>query len=192
VLLTALVSAGVIHLIPWSLGATHGMAELAHYGYIATILNASNPVVFSVGSMVVPAVAAAAAVGGAAAGRRAAVRYILAGAAMLAPYYLLLLLAPGLVLRVFYGGNFNHAPLHDELRVFVLGYSLIYLGNVCVSVLNGLGRGHAGFVATAVAAAGAALVAVPMAVAFGVWGAAWGGIVPISAQLLVAAVLLRR
>jgi O-antigen/teichoic acid export membrane protein len=111
---------------------------------------------------------------------------------MLAPYYGLLLVAPGLALRVFYGRNFNHAPLHDELRVFVLGYSLMYVGNICVSVLNGLGRGHAGFIATAVAAAGAALIAVPLAAAFGVTGAAWGGIVPITAQLLVAAVLLQK
>ena len=192
VLLTAVVSAGVIHLIPWSLGKAHGTAELAHYGYIATVLNASNPVLLSIGSMIVPAVAAAAAANGARAGRRAAWRYIAMGAAMLAPYYLLLLLAPGLVLRVFYGSGFDHAPLHDELRVFVLGYSLMYLGNVSVSVLNGLGRGDSGFVATAFAAAGAAFVAVPLAVKFGVYGAAWGGIVPITAQLLVAALLLRR
>lgn len=192
VLLTALVSAGVIHLIPWSLGEAHGTAELARYGYVATVLNASNPVVMSVGSLIVPAVAAAAAAGGARAGRRAALRHAALGAAMLAPYYVLLLVAPGLVMRIFYGRNFDHLPLHDELRVFVLGYSIMYAGNICVSVLNGLGRGHAGFIATAVAAVGAAVIAVPLAVRFGVYGAAWGGIVPLSAQLLVAAWLLRR
>jgi O-antigen/teichoic acid export membrane protein len=69
---------------------------------------------------------------------------------------------------------------------------MMYVGNVLVSVLNGLGRGHAGFIATAVAAAGAAAIAVPLAAAYGFAGAAWGGIVPISAQLAVAVLLLRR
>jgi O-antigen/teichoic acid export membrane protein len=196
VLLTALVSAGVIHLIPWSLGAAHGTTEVARFAAVATIMNASNPVVMSIGSLIVPVVAAAVVKGGpgpggARAARRAALKYAAAGAALLAPFYVMLLLLPGLALRLFYGPDSHYLSLGHELRVFVLCYAMMYVGNVSVSILNGLGRGRAGFIATTLAAAGAAAVSVPLAAAFGVRGAAWGGVVPISIQLLVAATLLR-
>jgi O-antigen/teichoic acid export membrane protein len=193
VLLTALVSAAVIHLIPWSLGAFHGTTEVAKFAAVATILNASNPIVMSVGSLIVPAVAAAAAKGGGGPGaaRRAALEYAAAGAALLAPLYILLLVLPGLALRLFYGPDSHYLSLGHELRVFVLCYAMMYVANVSVSILNGLGRGHVGFIATAVAAGGAMAISVPLAAAFGVRGAAWGGAVPIALQLLVAVVLLR-
>jgi O-antigen/teichoic acid export membrane protein len=129
--------------------------------------------------------------GGARTARRAALKYAAAGAALLAPFYALLLLLPGLALRLFYGPDSHYLSLGHELRVFVLCYAMMYVGNVSISILNGLGRGHAGFIATAIAAAGAAAVSVPLAAAFGVRGAAWGGVVPICLQFLVAATLLR-
>jgi O-antigen/teichoic acid export membrane protein len=195
VLLTSLVSAGLTHLIPWSLGAAHGTTAVAQFAAVATVLNASNPVLVSVSSLIIPAVAAAARKGGPEGlrdARRVALKYAVEGAALLVPYFVLLVLLPGLALRIFYGHDSHYLELQPELRVFVLGYTLMYVGSVLVTVLNALGVGHAGFVATAAGAVGSAVVAVPLTAAFGIRGAAWGGVVPIVVQLLVAAALLRR
>lgn len=196
VLLTCVVSAGIMYTAPWSLQAFRGPGDVARFNALAQILGLTNPIMVSFGALIVPAVAIAARAG---AERRDARRgvwrvalpYALQGAALLGPIFALLALAPGFVLAKFYPDS-PYVLLTAELRVFALGYAIFYVGQVCTSVLNGLGRTGGAFAATAAGAAANVAIMVPSVYWFGLRGSVWGGIAPLSAYTLVAITLAAR
>lgn len=190
-LLTSVVGAGTLYAAPWSLQAFRGPADVARFNALAQILGVTNPVMVSIGAMIVPAVAVARLTGGPAAGLRAAMPYALQGAALLAPFFALLAMAPGWVLHKFYGDS-PYVVLGAELRVFALGYAIFYVGHVCTGVMNGLGRGRGTFLATAAGAGANVAIMVPMVYAYGLRGSVWGGIVPLIGHSAVAVALTWR
>ena len=191
VLCTNLVSVGIVYLTPWTLHAFHGSSEVARFSALSQLMGVTNPVLMSMGSLIVPAVAARRAAAGNAAAWRAAIPYAIQAAALLLPYFGFLVLFPGLALRVFGAGS-PYAVLQTELRLFVLAYGLFFFANVCGAALNGLGHARATFVATTVGSVGTALIAIPFTIAYGLRGAVWAGLVPIAAQSALTVWMLWR
>jgi O-antigen/teichoic acid export membrane protein len=142
--------------------------------------------------LIVPAVAVAASRSGIGGARRMAVRYGALGAVMLLPYYALILVVPELVIRIFTKHNPAYAGLATPLRLFVLAYVVVLPGQVLRSLLEGLGRTRAAFVAQAAFSATTLLISLPLAARFGLTGAVWAGVFPAAAYVAVSSLMLRR
>lgn len=129
-LLSSLGYAGTLLLVPWIL-AFKGLAEVASYQAMMNIVQVVNPVMFSVGNLIIPAVAhELLKPGGEASARKVSYRYALEGIALLAPVFLLVLFAPDTLMRMVYGHLSGYAEHDVLLRVMLLGASGLYLSHV--------------------------------------------------------------
>ncbi len=191
VLLSNLANVFTLYATPWVIGYFQGTAVVAMFSTLILLLNASNPVCFSVANLITPAVAKAKAEKNLSAGRKSAALYALQGAALLLPFYGILLIAPGFALHLLYGDHSPYLTLTSQLRVFVLVYACMYASIMVTSYLCGLGKSRGQFFGQATNAVITCLVTLPLAAKFGVTGAAWGGLLPVVAQLLVSLYYLR-
>jgi O-antigen/teichoic acid export membrane protein len=149
-------------------------------------LGVSNPILSSMGGLIVPAVAIAQTQGGISAARRSATQYAAQGAALLLPYFAALALVPHLMLRLFYSADSPYLNYTTPLRLMVAVYAIFYLSQMTAGFLNGLGHSRWTFFAQAGAAIANALICLPLAAVVGLYGAAWGGIVPMVVQLAIS------
>jgi O-antigen/teichoic acid export membrane protein len=210
VLMSNLIGLVTVYATPWILRYFHGAGSVAAYQALSNLLGVSNPVVSSMAGLIVPAVAKAKAdcderlpadptplqrhqhdVLCVRTGGVAASRYGMQGLTLLLPYYAVLMLLPHTALHLFYGKNSPYLGYASLLRLFVLVYGLYYVSQVVFGLFNGLGRSRWSFYAQLCAAVANAVVCLPLAIVVGMVGAIWGGVVPMLAQLTVAAFLLR-
>jgi O-antigen/teichoic acid export membrane protein len=139
-MLSSLGYAGTLLLVPWVL-AFKGLAEVASYQAMMNVVQVVNPVMFSVGNLVIPAVAhEMLKPSGDAGARRITYRYMLEGTALLAPVFAAVLLAPDLIMRTVYGRLSGYAEHDILLRVMVLGGCGLYLSHVLYCYLLGKKR----------------------------------------------------
>jgi O-antigen/teichoic acid export membrane protein len=185
VLLTNLIGLITVYATPWILMYFHGSGEVATYQALANLLGVSNPVLTSMSGLIVPAVAIASAQRGIHAARRAALGYAAQGAGLLLPYFAALALLPQLALRMFYGANSPYLSYTTPLRLMVAVYTVFYFSQMASAFLNGLGYSRYTFFAQVGAAISNALICLPLAAVVGLYGAIWGGIVPMLAQLSI-------
>lgn len=189
--LSSMIGLVTVQAPPWALALFHGPREVAALLVVANILGATHPVMFSVGNLVVPAVARARLQGGVSAARRTAIRYGAQGGVLVLPYYLGLLAAPGLALVVFYGRDSPYRGLETEVRIMAMGYLLIYARIPLESFLRGLEQSRSAMLITVVNAVGIAAFVAPLASARGVLGAT-GGITLAALVALIASVVFAR
>jgi O-antigen/teichoic acid export membrane protein len=180
-----------VYATPWVIGYFQGTGGAAMYSAVILLLNASNPVLASVAGLITPAVAKSKAEQGMVAARRIAKKYATEGGALLVPFYGILLLIPGFMLKKFYKANSPYIVLTSQMRVFVLIYACTYLSAMISSFLCGLGKSRLPFFGQAANAVCTVLITLPLAARYGVTGAAWGGLIPIMAQLTVNLYFLR-
>ena len=129
-LLSSLGYAGTLLLIPWIL-AFKGLEEVASYQAMMNIVQVVNPVMFSVGNLIIPAVAhELLKPGGEGGARRVTYRYMLEGFALLAPVFLAVLLVPNPIMRAVYGSHAGYSEHDALLRILVLGACGLYLSHV--------------------------------------------------------------
>ncbi|MDT8069962.1 MAG: hypothetical protein ROO76_17500 [Terriglobia bacterium] len=139
-MLSSLGYAGTLLLVPWVL-AFKGLAEVAGYQAMMNIVQVVNPVMFSVGNLVIPAVAhELLKPAGDAGARRVTYRYMLEGTALLAPIFAAILIAPDLIMRTVYGRLSGYAEHDVLLRVMVLGGCGLYFSHVLYCYLLGKKR----------------------------------------------------
>src|ERR1019366_10787462 len=174
-----------VYATPWILMYFHGAGEVATYQALANLLGVSNPVLTSMSGLIVPAVAIASAARVIHAARRAAFGYAAQGAGLLLPYFAALALLPQLALRMFYGANSPYLSYTTPLRLMVAVYTVFYLSQMAAAFLNGLGHSRWTFFAQVGAAISNAAICLPLAAVVGLYGAIWGGIVPMLVQLLI-------
>ena len=173
-LFTGVGSAATVLLFPWWL-AHRNLAEAAIYQAMLNIVQVGNPVAFSVGNLVIPAVAhEMLKPHGETSARRITGTYMFQGFLILAPLFLGLLLVPSSVMRVAYGSGSVYAQHTTILRVLAVGWLASYVGHV----LNSYALGKKLVVETAaaqvVSSAGAVLAAALFIPAYGIGGAAIG------------------
>jgi O-antigen/teichoic acid export membrane protein len=172
-------------------------ATVARLYALNALLNLTNPVLFSLAGLVVAAVAVARAaadtpLAGVRAGRRVASRYALFGLVLVLPYYAVVLAFPRFMLGLFYGPASPYVDLAGEVPYVVLIYATLFVSQLSVSLLNGLGEGRASFVATLSSSLATVALVVPLVHRFGLHGALVGGTVPMLVQLGVAVWMIRR
>jgi len=173
-LITGIGSSATVLLFPWWL-AHRNLAEAAIYQAMLNIVQVGHPVAFSVGNLVIPAVAhEMLKPHGEAGAKRITLTYMFQGFLILAPLFLGLLLVPGFVMRVAYGSGSGYTQHTTILRVLAVGWLAIYVGHV----LNSYALGKKLVVETAVAQVVSSVVAVLAAALFipiyGIGGAAIG------------------
>jgi O-antigen/teichoic acid export membrane protein len=168
-LLVSITQAFIGQALLWFL-ALRGMAEVASFQSILNLLRAMNPVMFAIGSVLLPTVAAEQS--GSGAGWRVARRYGLLGGVLLLPYFAVLFTFPDLVLRLLYGAGSPYVGLGTGLRVLVAGSALAYLVHVLAMYYFGLSRSDVVLCCELVAAATAVVGGLVLVTEAGVLGAA--------------------
>ena len=147
ILLTNIMTVILLQIFPWSLKLFHGPEATAAFQVIWNILGVSNPIIFSLGVLIIPAVTQANAEGNRADAWKIAWEYALPLGSILLVYFILLVIWPGKVLAVFYGSGSPYLSigLETPLRILVLAYTLIFFSVVFQSVLYGFKNSRAIF-----------------------------------------------
>jgi O-antigen/teichoic acid export membrane protein len=146
-----------------------GMIKVASFQSVLNLLRVTNPVMFAIGSVVLPSVAAQKE---SAAGLRAVRRYSLVGGLVLLPYYAVILAFPAMALRWIYGAGSPYAKLGLELRVLVLGCVFAYVAHILTMFYFGLSRSDVALRCELIAAAVTVVAGVVLVTEAGVLGAA--------------------
>jgi O-antigen/teichoic acid export membrane protein len=191
VLLTNGISLVTVQAMPWTLGYFHGDA-VADFAALAQTMGVTNPVIISLGGLIVPAVAMSNTRGGVRSSRRVALGYGLSGACLLLPFYAIVFITPEFVIKVMSHNNPAYMGLGNYLRLFALSYLLAFPAHVTQALLNGLGRTGSTFLAQCAFSTVTLLVSLPLAAAFGLSGAVWGGVLPAVAYVVTSFFMLRR
>ncbi|HVB99466.1 MAG TPA: hypothetical protein VNJ12_09090 [Candidatus Dormibacteraeota bacterium] len=150
--------------------ALRGTVEVAAFQSLLNLARFTNPVMFAVGSVILPSVAA---------GRsrpterlHAVRRYSLLGALVLLPYLGVMLVFPTESLRLLYGAGSAYGALGQDLRVFVLGSAFAYTAHILTMYYFGLSRGDLVLRCELIAATTAVLAGFVLVTQAGVLGAA--------------------
>jgi O-antigen/teichoic acid export membrane protein len=189
ILLGNLITLLSVYSIPWFMRYFHGPAGVAMYSAVLLVLNASNPLLASVANLITPVVAKikaeAEAIGktGYRESQRAAIKYSIQGALVLYPFFAVLLILPNLALHIFYKHGSPYLQLATPMRIFTFAYALAYLSAMMNSYLCGLGKSRLPFIGQVANAIVTCLITLPLVAKFGLIGAAWGAIFPVTAQV---------
>jgi O-antigen/teichoic acid export membrane protein len=156
--------------LSWTMAYFHGVDGVGQFQAMASILKLSNPLMLCLSGLIVPAAARALREGGLKMAEQVAFKYATCAAVLVAPYYAGLIILPGIALRIFYGSHSDLALLTNELRVFVLSYSALFVAQVVGCFLNGIEQSKRAFAAQAAQTAATILVALPLTALYGLPG----------------------
>lgn len=158
---------------PWALALSKGPEAAATISALATVVSLAHPIMASTSTHVITAIAhrVRGAVGSI---YRFAWREAMPGGALLAAYFGVLLIVPGAALSAFFGTGSPYSNLEWPLRVFVVAYVLIFVGQVNTAALQGSGSTRKSLWAQAAASAVAILLGIPLTLVFGLPGALGG------------------
>jgi O-antigen/teichoic acid export membrane protein len=186
---TSLNSMGPIIFIA-TLVLSYGPEEVAKYQAVANVVGLTHPLMFSVGNLIVPAVALALVSGSLQAAGSVAIRRSLYLGTPLILFLGLLMTTPETVLGLFYGSGSAYARLDQPLRWFALAYLFFFVAMVLVSFLNGMRRPKSTFLSSVAATVAIVVVGVPLAAGYGVEGASMGVAVSFIVWTLTAGAIL--
>jgi len=144
-------------------------------GILQTAANTTgvlHPLLFTLGNILVPAIANAEAVGGRKGARDTARYYATVFGAMVIPYVALLFLLPGLIFKVMYGNRVEVGGFEFVVRFFALAYLAIFGAQVLGGWLRARTQPRQDFMANLFAAIVMLFVGLPLAFFMGVKGAA--------------------
>lgn len=167
-LLVGVTQAFIGQALLWFL-AFRGMAEVASFQSLLNLVRVTNPVMFAIGSVVLPIVAARQEKP--AAGLLAVRRYGLLGALVLIPYFAVIFIFPSSMLRLLYGAGSSYLGLPVELRLLILGSAFVYVGHILGMYYFGLSRSDVVFRCESAAAATAAVGGLVLVTQAGIIGA---------------------
>jgi O-antigen/teichoic acid export membrane protein len=191
VLMTNFIGALIIQAYPWMLTYFYNTAASAELQAVTNILGVSNPVFLGIGSLIYPAVAKTNGELGGREATKVGFGYALQGGMLLLPFYLILILWPLWALRLFYGADSPYLGLAGILRLFVLFYSIGYLSNFMMIILNGLEKTKVAFFSQLASAITTIIVGAPLTAWGGVAGATAGGGLTTLAQLIASGFYLK-
>jgi O-antigen/teichoic acid export membrane protein len=191
VLMTNFIGVFIFQAYPWMLAFFYSAAASAELQAAGNILGVSNPIFLGIGSLIYPAVVRTNGERGNREATKVGFGYALQGGMLLLPFYLILILWPQWALQLFYGANSPYLGLTGVLRLFVLCYSIGYLSNFMMTILNGLEKMKVAFFSQLAGAITTMVVGAPLAAWGGVTGAAAGGGLTSLAQLMVSGFYLR-
>lgn len=138
-LVANLMGMAILQIPSWSLNAFYGRAAVGSFQSIANLVGVANPIIFSMGAVLMPAVARASMINREHA-RSSALRYGLKFGLFLLPCFVLFLAVPHQLMATVYGRNSPYLGLAPLLRVFTLTFLLQYVASVVGGYEGGLAR----------------------------------------------------
>jgi len=179
--------------VPWTLFFQRGPAAAAGYQAITNLVGVSHPIMLSLGSFLVPAVARARVKQGMRAARRIAFGQTVQAGLLLLPYMLALLVFPRALLGLFYGAGSSYLQLGGPLRLLAITYVLTYCSLAMKFFLNALEtKNRAQFLIELCGAIFFGALLIPLTEAFGVSGAILATALSLVARLASNATLVRQ
>jgi O-antigen/teichoic acid export membrane protein len=166
-----------------------GFVPEGYFAAIATLAKLMNPLSTALSGLIVPTVSRAKAGGGTRFAMRVGLRYAGIGMAALAVYFGLLALFPETSLRLMYSKHhpeYLRPELATFLRVLVGSWTLLFINNMTLAILNGLGYSRANFISTVANALVTLTVALPLIWWLGLEGTIVGGFLATGAATVVA------
>jgi O-antigen/teichoic acid export membrane protein len=157
----------------WVLEFWHN-ADLTSLAAINLPIKITNPVIVSIGGLIVPAVAQAASHGNWKQTRRSALRYATLGAMVVGPIFLFVAVAPHFILHLLYGARYANTSL--LLQFWVINCVISYVAAILSNWLAGLKEPRSQFLAQMVHMASVVLFSLPATAIWGIWGLILGGI----------------
>jgi O-antigen/teichoic acid export membrane protein len=173
ILLTNILAVILVQLFPWTLKLFHGPEATASFQVIVNVLGVSNPILFSLGTLIIPSITQADAQGNRADWSKIAQGYALPLGCILLLYYVVLIIWPQEILALFYGADSPYlaAGLETPLRYLVLAHIMIFFAVVLQSVLYGLKKTRAVFLVHLFSTSLGLVIGIPLASAGDVLGA---------------------
>ncbi len=173
----------------WLLGAVHGIAAVASFQALLTVMGFTNPLMLAVNSVVTTHIAHSDETDPVALRRvelTVARRYGLLFGIPLVAYCAALLVVPEVALRLFFGSSSPYLALVTELRIFVVFSVMQYVYFVLAGVLNAREDTRSLLRAAVASAITVPLLGVPLTVAASVGGAAGAAVLSAATRALVA------
>jgi O-antigen/teichoic acid export membrane protein len=175
----------------WALGLSHGRTQVADFAAIASLLKIFNPVVLTIGGLIVPSAAKAFASGGLPAARRISFKLTMMGSLLLAPFLVILTVVPHWCLQLAFHGRYSSPEHMLALRILVLGNIMVFLNAALSSYFNGVHKPRYAFYGQLAGNISMFAVLLPMVLTYGWMGYVVGGIAQVVIQFAVLAWCLR-
>jgi O-antigen/teichoic acid export membrane protein len=161
----------------YMLDYTH-KADESIFAIITQPLKLTNPVLTSIGGLLIPAVARAATTGSRSKVRRSALLYAGLGAVFLVPAYLFFICFPHLTLHIFFGSRYDSdLRLQRLLQLWTINWVVSYGTVVLNSWLAGLKQARYRFMAETLHMIVAIAISLPATAIWGVKGLILGGLI---------------
>jgi O-antigen/teichoic acid export membrane protein len=171
----------------WMLTFSWGLAPSGYFGVIANLAKPVNPLTTALSGLIIPSVARARDGGGTRFAMRIGLKYALLGLIALSCYFGLLAIIPAQCLHRMYPAHPDYAEkLSGLLRLLVCSWTLLFIGNMALAILNGLGYTRANFMSTVANAAVTVVISLPLIHAMGLKGTIIGGLLATTAATVVA------
>ncbi len=165
----------------------HGRVEVAGYQALFQFLAFTNPLLFSIGGLIMSTVAKDGAY------QTQSVRnHLLVVVSILGSYLLLLAVAGPSVMRLLYGSRSQYLRYAPLLRIFAAAWSLEVIAMLATSILGGLREPRALFLVQLSGAAMAVLIVLPWVYWKGLMAAGFGMLLVNAARALTGILLLLR
>jgi O-antigen/teichoic acid export membrane protein len=154
---------------PWLILMRHGKVQVAGFQAVLQLLALTNPLLFSMASLVTATVAKHRGY------RNPAVRrYLLLATGLVGTYLLVLMVAGPLVMRVLYGRHSGYLEFAGLIRMFAVAWMFEMLAQYSVAILGGLRQPRRVFLQQMAGAGAAVMVALPLAYYRGVFAVGFG------------------
>jgi O-antigen/teichoic acid export membrane protein len=172
----------------WVLFLSAGLTPVGYFGVIANLAKLVNPLTTALSGLIIPSVARARAGGGTRFAMRIGAKYALLGLAALAIYFGVLFFFPKGCLSLIYGkAHPDYAEkLPGYLRVLVCSWTLLFITNMTIAILNGLGYSRVNFYATIANGIVTVLISLPLIYKLGLAGTIIGGFLATASATVVA------
>jgi len=186
ILLMTLVGFFTVQAFPWLLAVASGLRQAASFQATLSILNFSNPVMFSISNIIMISIARSHKTNSDPHEIRGIlVAHALQGMIVLLPCFIILFIFPTGILSLVYGSTSPYVSLGINLRLFSVSYLFIYISIIASAYLGAFERNRSQFFIQLIGAIVACILCFPLISSFG----ARGAIIAITASSLVKAVV---
>jgi O-antigen/teichoic acid export membrane protein len=171
----------------WMLTFSAGLGASGYFGVIANLAKPVNPLTTALSGLIIPSVSRARAAGGTRFAMRIGLRYAVLGLVALSIYFGLLALFPAWSLLHFYKAHPEYSQkLAGYLRILVCAWTLLFITNMTLAILNGLGYSRANFMSTLANMIVTVVISLPLIHQWGLKGTIIGGFIATASATVVA------
>jgi O-antigen/teichoic acid export membrane protein len=182
-LVANLVGMAILQIPSWGLDIFRGRAAVGSYQALANLIGIANPIIFSMGAVLMPAVARAALISTERA-KQTALKHGFRFGVLLLPCFLLLAFSPHRTMLMVYGQRSPYVALAPLLRIFAITFMLQFTGNTVGAYEAAMARPQAYMYSQFSCLATLGTVGLLLIRLYGISGAVYAGLIAAAARLL--------